>query len=348
MNLSEFDFNLPKELIATRPTIPRSGSKLLCSHDNKISDHFCSQLPELLESGDLLVFNDTKVIPALLHGIQIEQNFPKEDWQNFEFLLSKKISSDVWFCLCKPSKKLKLNSHIFFSKELLGKVVIKEKNGVVVKFDYSGDFIAILKEIGLMPLPPYIRKIRPVDKKDDIDYQPVFSNKWGSIASPTASLHFDTDLINRLKIKGIKKCFVTLHVGLGTFYPIRSSNIYDHEMHAEFGEIKLETKKIINNALNLGKRVIAVGTTSLRIIESAASKNKKINSFNGYTNIYITPGFKFKVASGLITNFHLPKSSLFVLVSSFIGFDAAKNVYSHAIENKYKFYSYGDASFLIP
>ena len=219
--------------------------------------------------------------------------------------------------------------------------------GIILRFIFNGNFYENLNKTGLMPIPPYIRKIRDVDLSDKKDYQPIFSQKWGSIASPTASLHFDEELINKLKEKDIKFCFITLHVGIGTFNPIRSKNIFDHEMHAEYGEINKQSAIIINNTLKAGGRVIPVGTTCLRILETMVVKEKIINPFSGYTNLFITPGYKFKIASGLITNFHLPKSSLFILVSSFVGLENAKKIYSHAIRKKYRFFSYGDGSILL-
>ena len=348
MQLSEFDFYLPNELVATRPVVPRSESRLLSYKEGNISDLSFVDLPEQLLPGDLLVFNNTKVIPALITGYLENVSIPKENWRRFEFLLTKNLTSDRWLCLCKPSKKLQLQDQIFFSKYLSGTVVEKTKDGIVIEFRYDGDFFTQLDKTGQMPLPPYIRKFRSVDERDKDDYQPIFSKRLGSIASPTASLHFDKELIHRIKERGIRTCFVTLHVGLGTFFPIRTANINNHEMHPEFGEINTAAKKLINSVLALGNRVIPVGTTSLRILESSVATDGKIKVFKGFTNIYITPGFKFRIASGLITNFHLPKSSLFILIASFVGLESAKNLYLHAIRNKYRFYSYGDASLLIP
>ena len=348
MRLTEFDFFLPKELIATRPKVPRSNSRLLYYNQNILRDLSFFDLPDQLKTGDLLVFNNTKVIPALLHGVVEETDKPKEKWNRLEFLLTKRLAVNQWLCLCKPLKKLKLNNHIIFSNDLSGKVVDRRKDGVVLEFQYVGDFFLLLAKTGQMPLPPYIRKFRPADAQDKDDYQTIFSTTIGSIASPTAALHFDSDLMERIEAKGVKTCFVTLHVGIGTFSPIRTEYICDHIMHAEFGEIDLPTSEIINDALTSGRRVIPVGTTSLRILESSATKSGHIENFKGFTNIFIKPGFKFRVTSALITNFHLPKSSLFILISSFVGLEVAKQLYSHAITNKYRFYSYGDASLLIP
>ena len=348
MHISEFDFLLPKELIASRPVKPRSSSRLLYAKNNYLSDLQFFDLPKLLVPGDLLVFNNTRVIPALILGSLVVKDEPKEHWKKVEFLLVERLSLDSWLCLCKSSRKISIKTQIVFSKELSGEIFSRTSDGVIIKFRYSGDFFNLLKQCGQMPLPPYIRKLRAVDGQDTNDYQPIFSSEMGSIASPTASLHFDNELIKALLKKGVKTCFVTLHVGLGTFTPIRVENIYNHRMHEEIGEINLGAAQIINRTIASGQKVIAVGTTSLRILESVAKKNGKITSFKGSTDIYITPGFNFKVASALLTNFHLPKSSLFILVASFIGLEEAKKLYAHAINRKYRFYSYGDASLLIP
>ena len=348
MHISEFDFLLPKELIASRPVKPRSSSRLLYAKNNYLSDLKFFNLPKLLEPGDLLVFNNTRVIPALILGSLVVEGESKEHWKEIEFLLVERLSLDSWLCLCKSSRKISIKTQFIFSKELSGEVLNRTSDGVIIKFQYSGDFFNLLKQCGQMPLPPYIRKLRAVDDQDKYDYQPIFSSEMGSIASPTASLHFDNELIKTLLKKGVKSCFVTLHVGIGTFTPIRAENIYNHRMHEEIGEINMESAQIINRTIASGQRVIAVGTTSLRILESVMKKNGKITSFKGGTDIYITPGFSFKVTSALITNFHLPKSSLFILIASFIGLEKAKKIYAHAVNKKYRFYSYGDASLLIP
>ena len=348
MHISEFDFLLPKELIASRPVKPRSSSRLLYAKNNYLRDLQFLDLPKLLVPGDLLVFNNTRVIPALILGSLVVQGKSKEHWREIEFLLVERLSLDSWLCLCKSSRKISIKTQFIFSKELSGKVLNRTSDGVIIKFQYSGDFFNLLKQCGQMPLPPYIRKLRAVDGQDAYDYQPIFSSEMGSIASPTASLHFDHELIRTLFKNGVKSCFVTLHVGLGTFTPVRVENIHNHRMHEEIGEINMESAQIINRTIASGQRVIAVGTTSLRILESVARDNGKITSFKGGTDIYITPGFVFKVTSALITNFHLPKSSLFILIASFIGLKEAKKLYAHAINKKYRFYSYGDASLLMP
>ena len=347
MKLSQFDFSLPKELIATRPVKPRSYSRLLYAENDHLSDLHFFDLPNKLIPGDLLVFNNTRVIPALIIGSIEVQAKAEKRLKEFEFLLTKRLSLDSWLCLCKPAKKIAVNTQIIFSKELYGKVLDKTIGGLIIQFQYSGDFFHLLEKFGKMPLPPYIRKFRPVDERDGEDYQPIFSSELGSIASPTASLHFDNDLLKKIVKKGIQSCFVTLHVGVGTFVPIRSENIHEHKMHEEIGEIDIQAAEIINKTLRSGQRVIAVGTTSLRILESVA-KDGRISPYKGATDIYITPGFNFTVASALITNFHLPKSSLFILIASFIGLERAKKLYAHAISKGYRFYSYGDASLLVP
>ena len=347
MDLSNFDFNLPQGLIASRPLNPRSSSKLLYYKQSAIKDLRFSDLPDILSYNDLLIFNNTKVIPALLYGYVIKSENENLNNKKIEFLLVNHLARNDWFCICKPLKKAKAGCKIFFSNKLSAYVLKKEKKGAILRFEFTGNFYENLIKTGLMPIPPYIRKIREVDQLDKKDYQSIFSKKLGSIASPTASLHFDGKLINKLKERGIKFCFVTLHVGVGTFNPIRSKNIFDHEMHTEYGEINKDAAIIINKTLKTGGRIIPVGTTCLRILESVVLKKNKINPFSGYTNIFITPGYEFKIASGLITNFHLPRSSLFILVSSFVGLETAKKIYSHAIEKKYRFFSYGDGSILL-
>ncbi len=344
MDLSNFDFDLPNRLIALRPVRPRSSAKLLFYCNRLIKDYNFLNLPDLLCEKDLLIFNNTKVLPALLYGYVNSNNNDKK--RKFELILVNQINDKSWFCICKPLKKIHSGDYIFFSDELNAQVLNKNKKGLILKFEFEGNFFNHLHNVGIMPIPPYIRKIRNADDLDKIDYQSIFSNKTGSIAAPTASLHFDSKLIKGLKEKGINFCFLTLHVGIGTFNPIRSENINDHKMHSEYGEINKETAEMVTKTLKSGGRVIPVGTTSLRILESLDCKNKIVKPFCGFTDIFIKPGHKFKIASGLITNFHLPKSSLFVLVSSFVGLETAKKIYSHAIKNDYRFFSYGDGSIL--
>ena len=344
MDLSNFDYDLPNRLIALRPVRPRSNAKLLFYCNRLIKDYNFLNLPDLLCEKDLLIFNNTKVLPALLYGY-VNSNY-NDKKRKFELILVNQINDKSWFCICKPLKKIHSGDYIFFSDELKAQVLNKNKKGLILKFEFEGNFFNHLNNVGIMPIPPYIRKIRNADDLDKRDYQSIFSNKIGSIAAPTASLHFDSKLIKGLKEKGINFCFLTLHVGIGTFNPIRSENINDHKMHSEYGEINKETAEMVTKTLKSGGRVIPVGTTSLRILESLDCKNKIVKPFCGFTDIFIKPGYKFKIASGLITNFHLPKSSLFVLVSSFVGLETAKKIYSHAIKNDYRFFSYGDGSIL--
>ena len=344
MDLSNFDYDLPNRLIALRPVRPRSNAKLLFYSNRLIKDYNFLNLPDLLCEKDLLIFNNTKVLPALLYGY-VNSNY-NDKKRKFELILVNQINDKRWFCICKPLKKIHSGDYIFFSDELKAQVLNKNKKGLILKFEFEGNFFNHLNNVGIMPIPPYIRKIRNADDLDKRDYQSIFSNKIGSIAAPTASLHFDSKLIKGLKEKGINFCFLTLHVGIGTFNPIRSENINDHKMHSEYGEINKETAEMVTKTLKSGGRVIPVGTTSLRILESLDCKNKIVKPFCGFTDIFIKPGYKFKIASGLITNFHLPKSSLFVLVSSFVGLETAKKIYSHAIKNDYRFFSYGDGSIL--
>lgn len=344
MDLSNFDYDLPNRLIALRPVRPRSNAKLLFYSNRLIKDYNFLNLPDLLCEKDLLIFNNTKVLPALLYGY-VNSNY-NDKKRKFELILVNQINDKSWFCICKPLKKIHSGDYIFFSDELKAQVLNKNKKGLILKFEFEGNFFNHLNNVGIMPIPPYIRKIRNADDLDKRDYQSIFSNKIGSIAAPTASLHFDSKLIKGLKEKGINFCFLTLHVGIGTFNPIRSENINDHKMHSEYGEINKETAEMVTKTLKSGGRVIPVGTTSLRILESLDCKNKIVKPFCGFTDIFIKPGYKFKIASGLITNFHLPKSSLFVLVSSFVGLETAKKIYSHAIKNDYRFFSYGDGSIL--
>ena len=344
MNLSDFDFDLPKRLVASRPVRPRSNAKLLSYHNNLIKDYNFFNLPELLCEKDLLIFNDSKVLPALLHGFVNSNNIDKK--RIFELLLVNQINDKNWFCFCKPLKKIKSGNHIFFSDELIAQVLDKCDRGLILKFEFKGNFFNHLYNVGIMPIPPYIRKIRKADNFDKIDYQSIFSKKIGSIAAPTASLHFDSKLMKEIKNKGINYGFLTLHVGIGTFNPIRFENINEHKMHSEYGEINKVTADMVTRTLKTGGRVIPVGTTSLRILESLDYKNKIVKPFSGSTNIFIKPGYKFKIASGLITNFHLPKSSLYILIASFVGLKAAKKIYLHAVNNNYRFFSYGDGSIL--
>ena len=348
MKLSDFDFKLPNELIALRPADPRSFSKLLVSSgDEVIDDHFLN-LIKYLKRGDRLVLNDTKVIPAKLSGQRIRYSDNGKTSANIGVNLLSMIKEGHWLALAKPAKRVNVGETIHFGKDLNALVLEKSPDGLLLKFNMSEEnFEKKLETLGKMPLPPYIASQRLPDELDDNDYQTVFAKHSGSVAAPTASLHFDNMILKQLIDCGIKISKVTLHVGAGTFLPVKVNNIADHKMHAEWGEVSDIAALEIAQTKSEGGRIIPVGTTALRLIETAA-RSGQIEAWSGDTDIFITPGFKFNIADGLITNFHLPKSTLLMLVSALIGPKRLKNIYSHAIKNKYRFFSYGDASLLLP
>lgn len=341
MRVDEFDFTLPEERIADRPISPREAAKLLVVRDG-LNDHTVGELPDFLNEKDVLVFNDTKVIPARLKGMRRAAKV--------EVTLHKNTSADTWHAFAKPAKKLKPGDIIQFSDDFTAMVSQKLEGGeVVLAFSASGPVLMEkLIEYGEIPLPPYIGSIRAVDEQDKEDYQTIFAKDEGAVAAPTAGLHFTEELLQRIKDKGVTCVATTLHVGAGTFLPVKVDDTDDHKMHAEFGVISTETAETINKCRENGGRIISVGTTSLRLLESAADDQGRVHPFRGETDIFITPGYKFKAVDVLMTNFHLPKSTLFMLVSAFSGFETMKQAYNHAIENKYRFYSYGDSSLLFP
>lgn len=338
MKVDLFDFKLPTELIADRPAIPRDSSRLLHVNSNgNLTDYKITNIVDLISSGDLLVFNNTKVIPARIKGFR--------DAVKIEVTLSLRETSNRWWVLAKPGKRLKISNIITFSDDFNATVIEKNERGeILLEFNKSDiDLMDALKQQGEMPLPPYIFRENGADEQDKQDYQTVFAKTEGAVAAPTAGLHFTPELLQKLKEKGIKTCFVTLHVGAGTFLPVKAEDTKDHIMHAEYGFISKETTEIINKTKGNGNKVIAVGTTSLRLLESAANDKGKIECFDNKTNIFITPGYKFKIIDKLLTNFHLPKSTLFMLVSALSSTVHMKEAYKHAIDQKYRFYSYGDA-----
>lgn len=344
-SLDDFDFDLPEDLIALRPVRPRQASRMLVANSN-IVDRNVSDLPDLLNAGDLLVFNNTKVIPARLSGKRFRETPHGTGLSNIEVNLIERISSDTWLSLAKPAKRLKVGDVIRFS-ELIAHVVGKNAGEITLQFEQSGEELdRAIESIGEMPLPPYIASKRPADARDRRDYQTVFASRSGAVAAPTASLHFDKDLLARLDLKGVKSTEVTLHVGAGTFLPVKVDNIADHKMHSEWGEVPQNAASAINETLKAGGRIIPVGTTALRLIETAAVGVGEIAAWVGDTNIFIRPGYEFKIADGLMTNFHLPKSTLMMLVAALAGFDQVKQIYEHAIINEYRFFSYGDSSLL--
>ena len=340
MKVSDFNYNLPKELIAQFPIKNRDQSRLMVlDRKNKtIENKIFKDIIDYLEPGDCLVRNNTKVIPARLYGVK------EETGANVEFLLLKRIEGDIWEVMVKPGKKLMPGARVNFGNGALKAEILEKLDGGnrKVKFEYSGIFNEILNEIGLMPLPPYIHeKLKEKDR-----YQTVYAKYEGSAAAPTAGLHFTDKLFEKLKEKGVEVANVTLHVGIGTFRPVKVENIEEHDMHSEHFYIKAEDAEKINKAKKEGHRVIAVGTTSCRVLESIADENGYVKEVEGDTSIFIYPGYKFKCLDALITNFHLPESTLIMLVSALAGKDFIMQAYEEAVKEQYKFFSFGDAMFL--
>jgi S-adenosylmethionine:tRNA ribosyltransferase-isomerase len=350
MLLSDFDFELPEELIAIRPASPRSSARLLMARGDKIDDRLVSDLPKFLKPGDRLVLNDTKVLPVRMSGVRnrlFDGN--KIASANIEVTLLTKKKQRTWDALIKPLRRMKLGEKIIFDKSFHAKLIDKTDGQAVLQFNIEGtEFMKRLENLGIMPLPPYIASKRPADERDNVDYQSVFARNSGSVAAPTASLHFDHDLLAEIDKIGVETSFVTLHVGAGTFMPVKDEDIKNHKMHSEFGHISQETANEIKKTQKNGGRIIPVGTTALRLLETAAQSDGTLSEWYGETDIFIYPGFKFKVADGLMTNFHLPKSTLIMLVSALMGKETIETIYNHAIKHRYKFFSYGDSSLLFP
>lgn len=340
MKTSDFYYDLPKDLIAQTPVEPRDSSRLLVlgRESGSIQHKHFYDIIDFLVPGDLLVVNDSRVLPARIYGIK------NETGAKVEFLLLKQISGNRWETLCKPGKKAKQGSKFTFGNGLLSATVAKVKSdgNRVVDFDSGENFFAALDKIGQMPLPPYITE----ELKDKERYQTVYSNELGSAAAPTAGLHFTKELLQKIADKGVNIAYVTLHVGLGTFRPVKVDDVTKHKMHSEHYEIPKKTADLINKTKKNGGRIIAVGTTSCRTLESVASLYGEIKPCDGFTDIFIYPGYKFKVLDGLITNFHLPESTLIMLVAAFSGYDNIMNAYKVAVEEKYRFFSFGDAMFI--
>lgn len=348
MKLSDFDFDLPEGLIATRPAKPRSSARLLLAEGDRISDRRVSDLVEILRPGDRLVLNDTKVIPARLSGLRYRTGAEGETSARIEVTLLEPKADGSWAALLKPLKKIRDGEEIVFSPALSATLVGRGEGQGLLRFNLTGeDFDAALAEAGAMPLPPYIAALRAPDEADKTDYQTAWASRSGAVAAPTASLHFDEPLLAALKAKGVEFTHVTLHVGAGTFLPVKVDDIRDHKMHAEWGEVTAEAVAEIEATKAADGRVIPVGTTALRLIESAA-RTGSLRPWQGETDIFITPGFEFRVADGLMTNFHLPKSTLMMLVSAVMGVDTIRRIYAYAISEGYRFFSYGDASLLLP
>ena len=349
MKLTDFDFDLPDGLIATRPAVPRTSARLLVADAAQIHDAQVSDLREWLRAGDRLVLNDTRVIPARLSGLRARMSAQGATEARIEVTLLEPRADGTWSALVKPLKKLKVGEVVRFSDALSATLEGTEDGQGHLRFNLTGDdFDAALAEAGAMPLPPYIAAKRPADAQDKHDYQTVWARHSGAVAAPTASLHFDDALLAELAAMGVSFTHVTLHVGAGTFLPVKVDDVTTHKMHAEWGHVSAEAAAEISATKAAGGRVIPVGTTALRLIESAARDSGAVQPWEGETDIFIYPGFAFQVADGLMTNFHLPKSTLMMLVSALIGQDRIREIYAHAIKKSYRFFSYGDASLLLP
>ena len=341
MKVELFNFDLPEGLIAQRPMIPRDSSRLLSGGLNgDFTENRVDQLASLLAPGDICVFNDTRVIPARLKG--------KRGEAGIEITLHKNAGVDTWHAFARPAKKLKISDKIIFSSTLNAEVTEKLDGGeTVLRFNVGGpELMQALEQTAAMPLPPYIKRENLADEKDNSDYQTMFADRPGAVAAPTAGLHFTPELMASLNARGINHVRLTLHVGAGTFLPVKTDDTNDHKMHSEWGEISSHAANEINKAKANGGRVVAIGTTSLRLLESAAKPDGRLEPFSGETDIFITPGYSFKIVDMMMTNFHLPKSTLFMLVSAFAGLEYMQKLYGHAIKNKFRFYSYGDACLL--
>lgn len=341
MRVDDFDFELPPENIALRPAAPRDAARMLVVRPKALEDRGVRDLPQLLRRGDVLVFNDTKVIPAQLHGRRGEAKIG--------VTLHKREDPWRWWAFVKNAKRLKLGDRVDFGAGLAGVVEDRGDDGSILwQFEAEVPLEQALAEAGTMPLPPYIAGKRATDARDAADYQTTYADKPGAVAAPTAGLHFTPALFAALDAAGVGRETLTLHVGAGTFLPVKVDDTDDHRMHAEWGRIDAATADRLNAVRAAGGRIIPVGTTSLRLLESAAAEDGTIVPFAGDTAIFITPGYRFRAVDGLMTNFHLPRSTLFMLVSALMGLDTMRAAYAHAIADGYRFYSYGDASLLLP
>lgn len=340
MKKSDFFYNLPEELIAQTPIEPRNASRLMVLNreNGEVKHKKFTDLPVFLNKGDLLVLNDTKVLPARIFGKRTDTG------SEVEFVLLKRKNDTDWECIAGPGKKAKVGHSFTFSEKLSGEIteVLPDGNRIL-RFVFEGEFYSLLNEVGNMPLPHYIKE----ELKDKDRYQTVYSRELGSAAAPTAGLHFTKEMLEELKQLGINIAYVTLHVGLGTFRPVKVDNILEHKMHSEHYHIPKETAELINATKEKGGRVICVGTTSCRTVESAADENGRLTECSGDTDIFIYPGYKFKCLDALITNFHLPESTLIMLVSALAGYENTMNAYKIAVEEKYRFFSFGDAMLIL-
>lgn len=341
MRVDLFDFNLPADRIALRPASPRDAARLLLVNDAGLADHIARDLPDLLRPGDMLVFNDTRVIPAQLEGRRGEARIGAT--------LHKREGPRTWRAFLRNAKRVREGDRIDFGQDVAALASERGTDGsLLLTFEGDEPVELLLERAGRMPLPPYIAGKRPADARDAEDYQTMFAREEGAVAAPTAALHFTPALIDALAARGVGQAMLTLHVGAGTFLPVKADDTEAHRMHAEWGRIDAATADRLNATRAAGGRVIAVGTTSLRLLESAAREDGTIAPFEGDTAIFITPGYRFRAIDGLMTNFHLPRSTLFMLVSALMGLDRMQAAYAHAIAAGYRFYSYGDASLLLP
>ena len=341
MRVDLFDFALPQDSIALRPAVPRDSAKLLNVSGDRLSDHSVSDLPQLLGPKDILVFNDTKVIPAQLQGTRGEAKIGAT--------LHKRVDLRRWQAFIRNAKRLRVGETVDFGMDVFAEAEARLDDGSFILHFLGDEPVELLLErAGTMPLPPYIASKRAIDERDADDYQTMFAREKGAVAAPTAALHFTDELMAALAEAGVGREILTLHVGAGTFLPVKVDETDEHQMHSEWGRIDAATADRLNAARQSGGRVIAVGTTSLRLLESATGEDGIIRPFEGDTDIFITPGYKFRAIDGLMTNFHLPKSTLFMLVSALMGLEVMQAAYAHAIAGGYRFYSYGDSSLLLP
>ena len=341
MRVDLFDFDLPQDRIALRPARPRDAARMLLVEGTRLLDRGVLDLPEILRPGDVLVFNDTRVIPAQLEGRRGEASVGAT--------LHKREGLRSWWAFVRNAKRVRQGDMIEFAEGVKASAIERDSDGAILLHFHGHEPVELLLErAGQMPLPPYIAGKRPTDEADREDYQTMFAREAGAVAAPTAALHFTDRLIAELDARGVKRETLTLHVGAGTFLPVKSEDVAGHRMHSEWGRIDQATAERLDAVKAAGGRLIAVGTTSLRLIESAADEDGKIQPFEGDTAIFITPGYRFKAVDGLMTNFHLPRSTLFMLVSALMGRETMKTAYGHAIEQGYRFYSYGDSSLLLP
>ncbi|MBP0615376.1 tRNA preQ1(34) S-adenosylmethionine ribosyltransferase-isomerase QueA [Jiella mangrovi] len=365
MRVDLFDFDLPEERIALRPAVPREAARLLhVGQGGSLADRTVGDLPQMIEPGDVLVFNDTKVIPARLAGLRRREGAAEgEGVARIEATLHMRLSPDCWKAFLRPAKRVKVGDRIVFgadnaqeteNAQVTGAgqlVAVAEERGeggeTTLRFDRQGPALdEAIAAVGHIPLPPYIASKRAEDEEDRRDYQTIYARESGAVAAPTAGLHFTPESMAQLRSRGIATEFLTLHVGAGTFLPVKADDTDGHKMHSEIGHVDAETAERLNDARQKGGRIVSVGTTSLRLLESAAGEDGVVRPFSGPTDIFITPGYRFRAVDRLMTNFHLPRSTLFMLVSAFSGLDAMQAAYAHAIESGYRFYSYGDACLL--